>query len=533
MLKPLTKEQESWVERTLASMSIEEKVGHLLCPEDRGWTPEEWLRLLREVPLGSAFFKYDPPERCVECIDALQQAARIPLLIASDLEHGAGAMIAGAVNFPFPMALGAAGDTDLAYRMGVDTAREGRAYGCHWTFSPVVDLNVNFQNPVTNIRALGDDAAKVAPLAAALIRGLQESGEMAATAKHFPGDGMDDRDQHLCTSVNSLGAAEWRRTYGKVWQAAFDAGAMSVMVGHISFPAYEGLAENPAAALPATLSDKMQIDLLREDLGFEGLIVSDAVVMIGISSRVGREEKALQNILSGSDMVLFCDPREDFRRLMAAVQDGRLHESRIDQSVQRVLEMKARLGLNRAAARTPLSEQENETFGADARRVAEKSVTLLRANAVTPLALKPGGRVLTVTVSYAPAEKPDLLGAVDDALRARGLQVEHLAGMDGGYLRDHAHEFDAVFVNVVVYPHARIGTIRLTGDLTGVFWESFWPDCANTVFTTFGSPYLLYELPHLPNLYATYGHAPAAQEAAVRAWLGEITPTSTCPVRLP
>jgi hypothetical protein len=125
------------------------------------------------------------------------------------------------------------------------------------------------------------------------------------------------------------------------------------------------------------------------------------------------------------------------------------------------------------------------------------------------------------------------LGAVDDALRARGLQVEHLAGMDGGYLRDHAHEFDAVFVNVVVYPHARIGTIRLTGDLTGVFWESFWPDCANTVFTTFGSPYLLYELPHLPNLYATYGHAPAAQEAAVRAWLGEITPTSTCPVRLP
>jgi beta-N-acetylhexosaminidase len=532
MLTPLTKEQQSWVERTLASMSIEEKVGHLLCPEDRGWSAEEWLDLLREVPLGSAFFKYDPPERCVECIDALQGAARIPLLIASDLEHGAGAMIAGTANFPYPMALGAAGDADLAYRMGVGTAREGRAYGCHWTFSPVVDLNVNFQNPVTNIRALGDNADKVAPLAAALIRGLQASGEMAATAKHFPGDGMDDRDQHLCTSINSLGTTEWRKTYGKVWQAAFDAGVMSLMVGHISFPAYEGLAHDPAAALPATLSEKMQIELLREDFGFEGLIVSDAVVMIGISSRVGREEKALQNILSGSDVVLFCDPREDFRRLMAAVRDGRLQVTRIDQSVQRVLEMKARLGLSQSVVRTALPAEEKEIFSADARLVAEKSVTLLRANPVTPLALKPGARVLTVTVSYAPAGGTELLAVVDESLRQRGLRVEHLAGMDGGYLRDHAHEFDAVFVNVVVYPHARIGTIRLTGDLTGVFWESFWPDCPNTVFTAFGSPYLLYELPHLPNLYATYGHAPVVQETAVRAWLGEITPIGTCPVQL-
>ena len=532
MLQPLTPEQRAWVERTLASMSLEEKIGHLLCPEDRGWSPEEWARLLREVPLGSAFFKYDPPERCTACIDTLQREARIPLLIASDLEHGAGAMIEGAVNFPYPMALGAANDPYLAYRMGVDTAREGRAYGCHWTFSPVVDLNVNFQNPVTNIRALGDDAEKAAPLAAALVRGLQESGEMAATVKHFPGDGMDDRDQHLCTSVNSLGVEEWRRSYGKVWKAAFDAGALSVMVGHISFPAYEGLAHDPAAALPATLSESMQVKLLREELGFEGLIVSDAVVMIGISSRVGREEKALQNILSGSDVVLFCEPREDFRRLLAAARDGRLPLARIDQSARRVLELKARLGLHLGGVRRPMTAEESRTAAADAQMVAEKSVTLLRDSAVTPLRLKPGASVLTVTVSYAPAEKGDLLPVVDEALRARGLRVEHLAGMDGGYLREHAHEFDAVFVNVVVYPHARIGTIRLTGDLVGPFWESFWPDCPNTVFTAFGSPYLLYELPHLPNLYATYGHAPAAQQAAVRAWLGEITPTGAAPVRL-
>lgn len=533
MLSPLSPAQTAWVERTLASMSIEEKVGHLLCPEDRGWTPEQWRELLAEVPLGSAFFKYDPPERCVECIDLLQAEARIPLLIASDLEHGAGAMIAGAANYPYPMALGAAADPELAYRMGRDTAREGRAYGCHWTFSPVVDLNINFQNPVTNIRSLGDDAEKVAPLAAALIRGLQENGEMAATAKHFPGDGMDDRDQHICTSVNSLSVADWRRTYGKVWKAAFDAGAMSVMVGHISFPAYEGLSGDPAAALPATLSAKMQIDLLRGELGFEGLIVSDAVVMIGISSRVGREEKALQNILTGSDVVLFCEPREDFRRLMAAVRDGRLTVERVDQSVRRVLEMKARLGLHLGTARPALSSADKEAFAVGANLVAARALTLQRANAATPLRLAPGARVLTVTVSYTPQGQPNPLDTLDAELRARSLQVEHLPGMDGAYLREHAHEFDAVFVNVVLYPHARMGTIRLTGDLCGVFWESFWPDCPNAVFTAFGSPYLLYELPHLPNLYVTYGHAPAAQRAAVAAWLGEFAPSGSTPVRLP
>jgi beta-N-acetylhexosaminidase len=514
-------------------MSLEEKIGHLLCPEDRGYSPQEWLDLLREVPLGSAFFKYDPPDRCTACIDALQSASRIPLLIASDLEHGAGAMIQGAANSPFPMALGATGDPDLAYRMGRDTAREGRAWGCHWTFSPVVDLNVNFQNPVTNIRALGDDAGKVAPLVSALIRGLQEGGEMAATAKHFPGDGVDDRDQHICTSVNALSVAAWRETYGKVWRAAFDAGAMSVMVGHISFPAYEDLAHDPAAALPATLSPKMQVDLLRGELGFEGLIVSDAVVMIGISSRVGREDKALHNILSGSDVVLFCDPREDFRRLLAAAQDGRLPLERIDQSVRRVLEMKARLGLHLGASRKPLSPAEVAGFQSGAQHVADRSLTLLRANPVTPLRLATGARVLTVPVSYTPADQPNPLALVDDLLRARGLQVEHLHGMDGGYLCAHAAEFDAVFVNVVLYPHARMGTIRLTGDLLGVFWESFWPDCPNTVFTAFGSPYLLYELPHLPNLYVGYGHAPVVQRAAVAAWLGELVPSGVCPVRQP
>ncbi len=538
MGKPLTIEESRWVAETFASLTLEEKAGHLLCPEDTGYSPEDWLDILKEVPLGSAFFKFDPPERCRACLQAIQQHSRIPLLIASDLEHGAGAMIsegAGCTNFPWPMAAAAAGDLDLVWAMGQATAQEGRAWGVHWTFSPVVDLNVNFQNPVTNIRSLGDDPEKVSRLAAALIGGIQGRGEMAATAKHFPGDGMDDRDQHLCTSVNSCSVEGWRATYGKVWQAVVEAGVMSVMVGHISFPAYEGLENNPAAALPGTLNPRLQVNLLRGELGFEGVIVSDAAPMIGIASRARREERAVRNILSGSDVYLFTDPQQDFRRLLQAIRSGRLPMEQVDCSVRRVLEMKARLGLHRDPFGSALPAEARAEVQQQAQAIADKSITLLRADASTPLHLEPGARVLTVTVGHRAQgrEADPEMELIDEELRQRGLAVDHLQGMSHADLIARAGAYEAVFVNVVMYPHARIGTIRLTGEVAMPFWEAFWVDHPHPVFTAFGSPYLLYELPHLPNLWAAYGNSPVSQRAAVKAWLGEIEPVGNCPVKLP
>lgn len=535
MLKPLTLEQSTWVEETLASMTTAEKVGHLLCPTDSNRTPEEWRALLQEVPLGSIFFGFTPEAPALAAIQAAQSASRIPLLIASDLEHGAGAMIPSATNFPFPMALGAAGEAELARQMGRVTAREGRAYGVHWTFSPVVDLNINFQNPVTNIRALGDDPARVAALAQALIEGLQESGEMAATAKHFPGDGMDDRDQHICTSVNSCSMPEWWASYGRVWQAAIDAGVQSIMVGHITLPDYLGLPPGSLAAMPATLETRLQSDLLRGELGFEGLIVSDAAVMIGIASRLPAGELAVQNILSGSDVYLFCEPRQDFAHLIAAVQDGRLSLPLLDEKVRRVLAMKARLGLHRSVSGPAISDEERRQHAWQAQALAEQSITLLRANACTPIRLQPGAKVLTVTVRYPDTRgEPDWeLKQIDRELEQRGLQVDHLNNPSGGEIAKIARQYAAVFMNVVVYPHARIGTVRLTGELVMPFWESFYASYPNAVFTAFGSPYLLYELLHLPNLYLAYSHTPPSLAAAVRAWLGEYEPQGQPPVRLP
>ncbi len=534
MLPELNDEARAWVETTLATMSLEEKVGHLLCPEDRNCSVEEWQALMRDVPLGSVFFGVNEPERLRACLEAVQAASRIPVLVASDLEHGAGIMIQGCVQFPMAMACGAANDADFVYQMGQATAREGRAHGVHWTFSPVVDLNLNFQNPVTNIRALGDDPARVAPLAQAWIKGMQASGELAACAKHFPGDGVDDRDQHCCTSVNSLSCQQWWATYGKVWRAAIEAGTLSVMVGHIAFPDYEGLAADPLAAMPGTLSPRLQVDLLRGELGFEGVIVSDAAPMIGLSSRVSAEEKALQNILTGSDVFLFADPREDFARLLQAVREGRLTEARVTQSARRVLEMKARLGLHQNVFGAPVSEAEQAHFVRQAQALADKSVTLLRANADTPIRLKSGAKVLTITVKHPEAGKRNYdLTAVDAALRERGFTVDHLVMPSAQEILDVVDAYDAVFVNLLLVTHSLMGTIRLTGALIMAFWNSFWPGRDKVVFTSFGSPYHLYELPHLPNLYLTYSPTEVSQRAAVKVWLGELAPQGICPVEQP
>jgi beta-N-acetylhexosaminidase len=535
MLTPLSASAHRWAQQTFATMTLEEKIGHLLCPEERDYSVADWETIFREVPLGSIFMGYPNPQKSLEALEAIQKWSRIPVLVASDLEHGAGAMISGAVNYPFPMGVAAAAladdDPAVLHSMGRVTAREGRAWGCHWTFSPVVDLNINAENPVTNIRSLGDDPDTVAAHATALIAGLQESGELAATAKHFPGDGVDDRDQHLCTSVNKFSTAKWWKTYGKVWRAAIRAGAWSVMVGHIAFPAYEGLPERQA--MPATLSAKLQVELLRGKLGFRGLIVSDAAPMVGISSRVRADEKALQNILTGSDVYLFADPRRDFARLMSAAQTGRLSLSQVDASVMRVLELKARLGLHLSTIGPALTADERLRFEADAQNAAEKAITRLRADTNTPLKLAPGAKVLTVTLRHDnKSAGHEALPQVDEELRQRGYAVTHIERPSHTQLVEISEQFDAVFVNIITYPHQEMGTMRMTAGMAMPLWESFWPSHASVIFTSFGSPYIGYELPHVPNLYVTYGAAKACQMAAVKAWLGEIPAKGVCPVQL-
>lgn len=533
MLAPLTEEQFNWVNQTMAGLSMEQCVGHLLCPEDRRYSPSDWEDLFRKVPLGSIFVGNLTAGELRSRLLNIQRWSKVPVLVASDLEHGAGGCVEDGTEFPWQMAAGAANHPELMRRMGVATAREGRYAGIHWTFSPVVDLNVNFRNVVTNIRALTDDPERAIRLLPPLIEGLQANG-MAATAKHFPGDGMDERDQHLCTSVNSLPMDAWRATYGRVWKAVFDAGIMSVMAGHISLPAYEGFTHDPEEALPATLSRKLQVDLLRGELGFQGVLVSDAAPMIGLTSRIPDDEVVVGNIEAGSDIHLFAHPIEDFERLMTAVRSGRIQEERVRESVRRVLEMKARLNLHIDPFSPRPTEADKATFGRDAQTMADRSATVLRTDSRPPLKLRPGAKVLTVTLRFEnDARKPLDLSVFDEELRRRGLWVDHLLNPDHNELRHKVGQYDAAFINVYIVPHMLMGVASMIGQLGFAFWRAFFANHDNVAFTSFGTPYLLYNLPHIPNLLAVYGGSPVSQVTAARVWLGEIEATADCPVTLP
>lgn len=534
---PLTPEQQHWVDTTLNAMTLPECVGQLLCSLHPSFSTDDWLDLLKKVPLGSLLVRTTSSEALRAQLQVLQAHSAVPLLAAADLEHGAIALTDG-TEFPWLMGAGAANDVELMRLMGQATAAEARYAGIHWTFAPVIDLNYNFNNPITNIRALSDEPERVIRLATALVEGMQAEGRLAATAKHFPGDGVDDRDQHLCTVVNHLPFAQWQATYGRVWRAIIEAGVLAVMPGHISLPDYEGFADRPEEAPPATLSPKLLNGLLRTELGFAGLLISDASGMIGMASRVPSAERAVESIKAGLDMYLFPDTLKDFERLVQAVEQGRLSEERVRQAARRVLEMKARLNLQRDPFGPPPSAADKSKYQQAAQTMADKSITVLRRDEWLPLQLAPGSRVLTVTIGQlSPFNKfmPQLdLDAFDEELRQRGFAVEHLLNPEDEVLAAKAAESEAVFVNLMALPYMMLGTVRnVVGHLGHWYWRTLFVDFPQVRFTSFGNPYVLHEMPHLPNLLAAYGNSAVSQRAAVKVWLGEIEPQGDCPVRLP
>jgi len=526
-------EAEAWAEAAWQSMSREEKLGHLICPDDRKYTPEDWAKLVREVPVGSVFFGPGDAVRLRECLLAVQEASRVPVLVAADLEFGAGAALEGGLVFPRAMALGAVNEEDIAYQVGRATAAEARSRGVHWALSPVVDLARNPANPVVNVRALGDDPARVAALACAWIRGMQEDGRLAACAKHFPGDGDDDRDQHLCTPANPCRREAWWATHGRVWREVVHAGVASVMAGHIALPAWED-GVDPSQALPATLSPRVQEGLLRGELGFQGVLVSDAAPMLGLTSRVAMDQACVASILAGTDVFLFGQPREDFQRLACALEEGRLAEPALRAKVMRVLRMKAALGLHRDAFGPAPTEEERTGWERVAEQAAQKSLGWARNNGALPLRLKPGARLYlaNLKVGGGSAKLDYPLSAAVETLRSRGYEVTVEINPSHRDMVARASEHDALLVNFLVMPHSQMGTIRLVGEGIFCLWRGPWlqvPD-KPVVFTSFGSPFHLEELPHLPNLLLAYGDAPCSQRAAALAWLGEIPVEGRAPV---
>lgn len=314
--------------------------------------------------------------------EVMQSKVKVPMLLAGNVCHGIGEVAVNEAIYATNMGVGATGDPEYAYRQGIICGEGCRVLGLNWTYAPVTDLNINFMSSVIGTRAYGDNADLVADMAAAYIKGVQEAG-VAANFKHFPGDGVDFRDQHVTPSVNSLSCEEWDATYGKVYRKLIEAGTLTCMIGHITLPSYSMKLNSKLSygdCLPASFSKELLTSLLREKLGFNGMIVTDAAQMAGMCASLPREVVVPLSIEAGSDMFLFyCDFDEDVAYMMKGLENGILSRKRLDEAVTRVLATKAALGLHKGLVeKLPLSQLRQEKYSVWTKEVADAGITLVK-----------------------------------------------------------------------------------------------------------------------------------------------------------
>src|SRR6266571_4131149 len=388
-----------WARQTLARLSLEEKVAQMIGVRAFGLhyhpASEEGRRLRREVRdlgVGSVVVFESEVDSLPRLLNGLQALAKLPLLVSADMERGMSFRIRrGVVPLPYAMAIGATRSEEAARFTGEVTAREGRALGIHWALAPVADVNNNPGNPVINIRSYGEDPELVARLDAAFVRGAREGG-LLTTAKHFPGHGDTAVDSHLQLATVAADRARLESVELRPFRRAVDAGVDSVMLGHIAVPAVD------PTGTPATLSAPMATDLLRQQLHFQGLVVTDAMEMAGVGA-AWTGEAAIRAVQAGADMILL-PPQADvaIRALARAVREGQLPASRVDASVLRILQAKERLGLDRARSVDPAAADQNVGRPEDVEKaleIARQAVTVVKNDGgVLPLRAEQPLRIL-------------------------------------------------------------------------------------------------------------------------------------------
>jgi len=534
-----------WVARTLKKMTVEEKVGQMIACRftaefrngDSDYIRELEALVARSGIGGLILFAPARVYETAELANAFQKLAKVPLLLASDFERGAANRVTNATLFPPLMGLGATGSEDDAYAMGRITALEGRAMGIHMAYAPVVDVNIDPDNPIINTRSIGADPALVGRLAGAFIRGVQDNG-MIATAKHFPGHGDTSQDSHSLLPTIAADLDRLEKVELFPFKRAIDAGVRAVMTAHLAVPALD-----PTPGLPATLSAPIMTGVLRGKMGFDGLIVTDALEMGGVMNTYSTEEASLLAVLAGVDQLLLPpEPDKVIAYLAAAVRDGRVPVSRIDASVRRILEAKASLGLHRnrfvdidglrraVAPRAYLDQ---------AARTLESSATLVRnEGGVLPLAVAPG-KLAILSLS---SDLGDYFAGQSfvAAMRSRFPEAAAFyADADTGQDRlEEAYTAAATADTVVLALFSRLvdrkGSVGLeAGHIDLIRKLAALPDGPKIVAVSFGSPYLLREFPEVDAYLCLYKDTPETQSTAARALAGEMDVTGKLPVSIP
>ena len=546
----LNDEQIRWVTDTLAGLNTEQKMRQMFCSiaysDDPGY-----LDVQIKAGFGGLMCRCMPNEQLVNLASYLQSHAEIPFLIAGNMEAGMNQCSTTGTLVGCQMSIAATDDVRYASELGRIIGEEAEALGMNYAFAPVIDIDNNWRNPITNTRTYGSDPKRVAAMGEAYVTELQKHG-VACSIKHFPGDGVDERDQHLVTSVNSLSAEEWEATYGEAYKRCIEAGALTLMAGYIMQPAMTRKF-NPSIRdedlMPGPLQKELLQDLLRGQLGFNGMIITDSSGMAGFGCAMARSKAIPACVNAGCDMILFTkNMDEDLMFLRSAIEDGTVPMERIDEAVMRILAVKAALKLpeKQAAGKLiPSLEKAEQTVGCEAhlalaREVAQKAITLVKEEKglfpITP------ERYPRVYVYPKEAGATDLafgaasrVNQVVDRLRAEGFRVDVFKPAPG--FEGLSAPMSSVIDNYDLLIYVANYATKSNQTVVRLEWaQPMGADCpifihdVPTVFISLENPYHLADVPRVRTYINTYGSSDQMLDALMDKLTGRSEFTGKSPV---
>jgi len=546
----LNHSQITYVQNKVAKMSLDEKVGQLFFVIGQDENTVDIPAFIKKYQPGGMMYRPDTANKIKREVTAVQTTSNVPLFFAANLESGGNGVTTEGTWFGMPLQMAATDNPHNAYHLGAVAGNEARQVGVNMAFAPIVDIDQNFRNPIMNTRTFGDNQQRVLKMADAQVKGLTEQ-QVVPVIKHFPGDGVDDRDQHLLSSVNSLSAEDWMRSYGQIYHHFIEDGISSIMIAHIMQPAWEQKLEPGIADqdLRPASSSKLLIDgLLRHTLKFNGLTITDATPMLGYNTILPREDLLPATINAGIDMILFNkDIDEDYHFIKQAIQQGKLSLARVDEAVTRILGTKLAQGvmdinespLLKPAEKLTLPSKEHQQLAAE---VAKDSVTLV----------KDRDQLLPMTPAKYPRIRLVVLGDTDDGgfkegghvteafqhgLEAQGFQVTRFDQQQLDFhevfeegVQNLKDKFDLALYVANIETASNQTTTRLNWVHLMAADAPWFLQSIPTIFVSMANPYHLYDLPRVSTFINAYTGNQANIDAVLRKLSGQEAFTGINPI---
>lgn len=502
------------------SMTVRQLLNQVLCPAISDLADDQ----LHEF--GGAFIHPAQVEELKSTINRFKKVCSIPPFIVSDFENGSGEMIKGATRFPSMMGCSQANSEELSYEMGRIAAVEASTLGFNWSLSPVADLAAVMDSPVVSTRSAGNNPDHVIKILSSYIKGLQDKG-MMATIKHFPGDGFGTIDQHLSTPSNPLDMESWYRLSGKVFKALIDKGVMAVMPGHISLPAYDDVDPHVGLYPPATFSRKLLVTLLRGKLGFEGLIISDAIGMGGASGFMRYYEGCARFFESGGDMLLFPKVNEAFYiEMEKLILKGVLKEDTLRDRAYRILSMKQQMGLFDKKEDCRIVELNNSMHRSVSQRIAEACITVVRdRKGIIPFNISRDTKILHLIILNNYESQKHMVDKVTEEIKKHAFYVDELVdpGPSRIFTDIYSQKYDLVICSIGSNAEWGTNVVRFHGPVARNMMDGWMKLGTPVVFISYGHPFIHKEYEaSIDTLINTYGVTEYTVEYLMKGITGKL-----------